>query len=181
MPRPNKPRRIRHNPAVTYFKPQGIPLRSLESIELKRDEVEALRLADLEEMSHEEVGEKMEISRATVGRILARARSKVAMALTQGMAISIEAGELSANEGEVEMPNNDRTGPQSQGPRSGRGLGPCGEPVAEENNTQPGRGLGRGRAAGPGTGNGAGRGQGGPGRRAPGGNGPGRGGGRRRR
>jgi uncharacterized protein len=173
MPRPNKPRRIRYNPAVTYFKPQGIPLRRLENIELGLDEVEALRLADLEEMSHEEVGEKMEISRATVGRILARARSKVAMALTQGLAIRIEAGEVPAEERENEMPDNDRTGPQGQGPRTGRGQGRCGGPVENTTNEQPGRGLGRGRGAGPGRGAaagkpaGRGRGQGG---------GPGRGG-----
>jgi len=176
MPRPNKPRRIRHNPAVTYFKPQGIPLRRLENIELGLDEVEALRLADLEEMSHEEVGEKMEISRATVGRILARARSKVAMALTQGMAISIETGQVPADERETDMPDNDRTGPQGQGPRSGRAMGRCGGPVVEnEGNGQPGRGMGRGRGAGPAAGRGAGQGRGpgkGPG---PGGRGRGRG------
>jgi len=167
MPRPNKPRRIRHNPTATYFKPRGIPLRQLDSIELGLDEVEALRLADLEELSHEEVGEKMEISRATVGRILARARSKVAMALTQGMAIRIENGDLPTEESEAEMPDNDRTGPQGQGPRSGRGMGRCGGPATNnEGNKQPGRGMGRGRSAGPGraAGPGAGRGQGKPGR-----------------
>lgn len=177
MPRPNKPRRIRCNPAVTYFKPQGIPLRRLENIELGLDEVEALRLADLEEHSHEEVGEKMEISRATVGRILARARSKVAMALTQGMAISIEAGQEPADEREMEMPNNDRSGPQGQGPRSGRGMGRCGGPVVEnDGGAQPGRGMGRGRAAGPGAGPGPGKGAGqGRGQAGGPGRGPGRG------
>ncbi len=176
MPRPNKPRRIRYNPAVNYFKPQGIPLRRLENIELGLDEVEALRLADLEELSHEAVGEKMEISRATVGRILARARSKVAMALTQGMAIRIETGEVPADEREMDMPNNDRTGPQGQGPRSGRGQGRCGGPVVDEtSNGQPGRGMGRGRGAGPGRPAGPGAGKG-VGRGRGQNNGPGRGG-----
>ncbi len=168
MPRPNKPRRIRHNPAVTYFKPQGIPLRQLESIELGLDEVEAIRLADLEELSHEEVGEKMEISRATVGRILARARSKMALALTTGLAIRIEADQTSASEKEQIMPNNDQTGPQGQGPRSGRGMGRCANQNHPSiNNQQPGRGLGRGRGTGAGAGRGPGTGQGqgrGPGR-----------------
>ncbi len=168
MPRPNKPRRIRYNPAVTYFKPQGIPLRRLENIELGLDEVEALRLADLEEMSHEDVGKKMEISRATVGRILARARSKVAMALTQGLAICIDTGEMPAEERESKMPDNDRTGPQGQGPRTGRGQGRCGGPVVNNGNGQPGRGLGRGRIAGAGRAAGAGK---------PGGRGRGQGGG----
>jgi len=176
MPRPNKPRRIRHNPAVTYFKPQGIPLRRLENIELGLDEVEALRLADLEEMSHEEVGEKMEISRATVGRILARARSKMALALTKGMAILIEADQVSADESEQIMPNNDQTGPQGQGPRSGRGQGRCGGPVNENaNNEQPGRGMGRGRGVGNGPGRATAPGRG-PGRGRSQGNGPGQGG-----
>jgi len=159
MPRPNKPRRVRHNPAVTYFKPHGIPLRQLQSIELGLDEVEALRLADLEEMSHEAVGERMEVSRATVGRILARARAKVAKALTQGLAICIETGVTPADEREMVMPDHDRTGPQGQGPRSGRAMGRCGGPGREENE-QPGRGPGRGRGNGQGMGKGGGKGRG---------------------
>jgi len=72
------------------------------------------------------------------------------------------------------MPRGDRTGPQGQGSRTGRGLGPCGTGTEEAVNPgerigffqRLGRGLGLGRkGAGQGLGRkGTGRGQGGPGR-----------------
>ena len=46
MMRPKKQRRIRFNPEVTYFKPRGIPLQELEEIELKHDELEAIRFKE---------------------------------------------------------------------------------------------------------------------------------------
>ncbi len=63
------------------------------------------------------------------------------------------------------MPRGDRTGPQGQGPKTGRGLGPYGTGTEEAVNPgerigffqRLGRGLGLGRK-------GAGRGQGGSGR-----------------
>jgi predicted DNA-binding protein (UPF0251 family) len=75
-----------------YFKPRGIPLRELDEVVLGFDETEALRLADLEDLSHEEVGERMGVSRATVGRILKSARGKVAEALVRGKALRIAGG-----------------------------------------------------------------------------------------
>jgi len=65
------------------------------------------------------------------------------------------------------MPRGDRTGPQGQGPKTGRSLGPCGPgteemPVPEENVgffRRLGRGLGLGRS-GQGRGMGQGQGQG---------------------
>ncbi|RKZ18971.1 hypothetical protein DRQ50_03025 [bacterium] len=92
MSRPPKPRCVRHNPAAVHFKPAGVPLRDLQEVILGLDELEALRLADLENHSHEEVGALMNVSRATAGRILAQARRKTATALTQGMAIRVEGG-----------------------------------------------------------------------------------------
>ena len=44
--RPRKCRRIDLDPATTVFKPAGIPMHQLDSIELGLDELEALRLAD---------------------------------------------------------------------------------------------------------------------------------------
>lgn len=56
-------------------------------ITLARDELEALRLCDLEGLTQEEAGKRMGVSRGTVQRILSSARKKVALALTSGMAI----------------------------------------------------------------------------------------------
>ncbi len=65
---------------------------ALEEIRLRVDEREALRLADLESLSHEEAGSRMGVSRATFGRIIEQARRIVADALINGKAIYVEGG-----------------------------------------------------------------------------------------
>ena len=92
MPRPRKCRRVESVPGTTYFKPAGIPMRMLEDIHLTVDEVEALRLKELEELDQESSAEKMGISRPTFQRILSSARKKTADALLNGKAIRIEGG-----------------------------------------------------------------------------------------
>lgn len=57
-----------------------------------RDEFEALRLADLEEMKQEEVACLMKVSRPTFSRIVASARKKIADGLVNIKAIRIEGG-----------------------------------------------------------------------------------------
>jgi len=64
----------------------------LEEIHLTIDEREALRLADLDGLSHEAAGRRMQVSRATFGRIIEHARKTVADALINGKAINIEGG-----------------------------------------------------------------------------------------
>lgn len=92
MVRPIKNRIVMFNPDVTYFKPRGIPMVELEEVCLTVDEREAIRLADLLDMSHEEAGRQMGVSRATFGRIIQRARKSVADALINGKAINIQGG-----------------------------------------------------------------------------------------
>jgi predicted DNA-binding protein (UPF0251 family) len=79
-------------PGVTYFKPAGIPLRTLQEIHLTVEEAEAIRLKDLEGLEQEEGAGKMNISRPTFQRVLASARHKIASALLNGKAIKIEGG-----------------------------------------------------------------------------------------
>lgn len=90
MPRPRRPRHIRFNPDVTYFKPTGIPMRHLKEVVLAPDEVEALRLYELEELSQTEAAEQMKISQPTFARIIGKAHRKVAKALIKGRAIRLE-------------------------------------------------------------------------------------------
>jgi RNA polymerase sigma factor (sigma-70 family) len=59
----------------------------LEKIPLAEDELEALRLCDLEGMTQEEAGRHMGVSRGTVQRTVKAARSKVARALVDGAAL----------------------------------------------------------------------------------------------
>lgn len=92
MPRPTKWRYVSFMPAVTLFKPMGVPLRLLEEVCLSLEEAEAIRLKDLEGLEQEECAERMKISRPTFHRVLESARRKVADALINGKATRIEGG-----------------------------------------------------------------------------------------
>lgn len=89
MVRPRLCRRIRFRPGITYFKPQGVPMRQLEVIELTREEAEALRLKNIKELDQIECAEKMNTSQSTFQRILASAYRKISKALIEGKAIRI--------------------------------------------------------------------------------------------
>ncbi len=94
MARPKCCRRINLEPNCKIFKPVGIPLSALEEIVLFVDEFEAIRLAHLEQLYHDQAAERMGVSRQTFGRILESARTKVAKALAEGLALRIEGGEF---------------------------------------------------------------------------------------
>ncbi len=85
-------RRVSSIPVVTYFKPAGMPMASLEEIQLLVEEAEAIRLKDLEGLEQEDCAKKMNISRTTFSRLLDSARQKTADALLNGKAIRIEGG-----------------------------------------------------------------------------------------
>lgn len=92
MVRPQIKRCVSGRPAISHFKPQGVPLRDLEEETVTLDGLEALRLADVEGLYHDAAAERMGVSRPTFGRILAQARSAAARAITQGKALKIEGG-----------------------------------------------------------------------------------------
>ena len=94
MPRPRNFRRICQKPAANYYKPRGIPLSALQHINLTFDELEAIRLADLEGMYQEKAAQEMNISRQTFGRIIESAHKKIADALVNGKALSIDGGNI---------------------------------------------------------------------------------------
>jgi uncharacterized protein len=62
----------------------------VEKISLSQDELEALKLCDLDDLTQEEAGLRMGVSRGTVQRILTAARKKAALALSKGRAIVFE-------------------------------------------------------------------------------------------
>jgi len=92
MPRPCKNRFVSGWPGSVVYKPAGIPARTLDWLSLGLDEFETIRLLDYQGLDQEKVAELMGISRPTVTRIYASARKKIAEALTEGKAISIEGG-----------------------------------------------------------------------------------------
>ncbi|MCL6580444.1 MAG: DUF134 domain-containing protein [Firmicutes bacterium] len=92
MPRPPKQRLVEFLPNVTYFKPAGVPMAALDEVCLGIDEVEALRLKDLEGLEQEECAARMNLAQSTFQRILAGAREKLTRAIVEGKAIRIEGG-----------------------------------------------------------------------------------------
>ena len=89
MPRPRLCRCIKFNPNTRYFKPQGIPLRELDEVEMTLEELEALRLRNMEGLEQTEASKKMKTSQSTFQRILASAYKKITKALIEGKAIKI--------------------------------------------------------------------------------------------
>lgn len=73
--------------------PAGVPDRDFKQLPLAVDELEAIRLVDLEGLSHEQAASAMGVSRQPVGRVLERGRVKVAEALVGGKAILIGGGQ----------------------------------------------------------------------------------------
>ena len=89
MPRPRKRRILAHGQSQAIYKPAGRALSELTQVRLLPDELEALRLADLEGLTQAQGAERMGISRSTFQRILERAHRQVAIALVQRHALHI--------------------------------------------------------------------------------------------
>ena len=123
MPRPCCLRHIDVSPCAVYFKPAGIPVRMLEEVVLTLDELEALRLADLDALYQVQAAKEMKISRPTFARIVEQARRKVADALIHGKALRLEGGTV-IMKGKETMPARNGKGPVGGG--QGMGRGPCG-------------------------------------------------------
>jgi predicted DNA-binding protein (UPF0251 family) len=125
MPRPRHCRFVAQLPRCDYYKPRGVPLSVLQQVRLTVDELEAIRLVDLEGLYQAQAAERMNISRQTLGRILESGHKKIADALVNGKAMLIEGGA-------IELAESPRGGAQRQGLGGGAG----------------GQGAGRGRCGG---------------------------------
>lgn len=178
MGRRKKRRMVQQEPDATYYKPQGIPMQKLKNATITFEDLEALRLADAEGLSQMDGAKAMGVSRATFGRILCAARSIVATALTNGLAIRIEGGhytlackgascpkmqadDSSTTDGEEAMPGMNGNGSGAGG--GGRCMGGQGGGQGQGRKTGQGRCVG-GQGRGMGQGQGQGRGMGGGGR-----------------
>ena len=81
--------RIKFDPIVKSFKPQGVPMKDLETVDLFLEELEAYRLKNVEDLDQREAAEKMQTSISTYQRLLYSAYKKTATALTTGKALRI--------------------------------------------------------------------------------------------
>ncbi len=98
MPRPMKCRRIDFIPSVLEFIPQGNIDLCNDTVTLSLEELETIRLIDIEGLDQEQSSLKMEISRGTLQRILNSARNKVADSLINGKKLVINGGNYSISE-----------------------------------------------------------------------------------
>ncbi len=96
MARPIKWRKIENVPSVLNFVPSEKETEGLKNT-LKMEELEAIRLKDLEGLEQGECAERMEVSRPTFQRILISAREKIADSLINGKAINVEGGNFTRN------------------------------------------------------------------------------------
>ena len=171
MARPPIERAVGGVPQVTLFKPAGVPGRDLEQLPLAVDELEAIRLVDLEGLSHEKAASAMGVSRQTVGRVLERGRAQVAEALVAGKAILIGGGQYRveprqlccASCGAIWAAATDALPPAACPSCASPDVGTCWDPAGRCGMGHAGRGSGRGRGVGRGCGAGDGHHQGGPG------------------
>lgn len=168
MPRKKLPRLVTGYPTISAFVPEGMPRTG--EINLPVEGLEAIRLTDFESLDQAAAAEIMHVSRQTYGRILGEARAIVSEALITGKALRVSGGvyEMRGQQRrrrgqrrtmkEVNiMPRKDGTGPEGQGPKTGRGAGNCGPNAGKDQAPDRGTGQGRGRGTGQGRG---GRGQG---------------------
>ena len=100
------------------FKPIGRPVGQLSVEPLRLDELEALRLADLEGLYQEVAAERMGVSRPTFARILSRARSAVARALVEERVLVVGEGPVvTASDEPFPCPVHEGGGRRGQGCR----------------------------------------------------------------
>jgi predicted DNA-binding protein (UPF0251 family)/DNA-directed RNA polymerase subunit RPC12/RpoP len=97
LARPVKWRRIENIPAIPFFVPAENGAPNVPENILKVEELEAVRLKDLEGLEQEQCAARMEISRPTFQRILVTARKKIADSLINGKVIHIEGGNFTRN------------------------------------------------------------------------------------
>ena len=70
-----------------------------------KDELEAIRLADLDELYQQEAASNMNVSRQTFGNIIRSAHHKIADALVNGKALKIEGGVIVMQERQFQCQN----------------------------------------------------------------------------
>jgi len=80
----------KQNLSSNFFKPRGISLKDLKIIKLSPNELEAIKLKDIENMHQSMIAKKMSVSQSTLARTLSQGRKKVALALLNGYCIQLD-------------------------------------------------------------------------------------------
>ncbi len=90
MPRRPKPRRIWYDFPFILYKPAWIPGHDLDFVEIKKDEMEALRLVYVEWLNMQQWAEKMWVSAPTFNRIVNSWLRKLIWAIISRKGIKLE-------------------------------------------------------------------------------------------
>lgn len=120
MARPTCPRSVGFLPGVTYFKPAGVRITELKEVVLGHDEIEAIRLKNLEGLSQEEAAVQMNVSQPTLHRLLSSAYIKMTDAIVNGKALRIEGGNVTLPEASLPICGKGRSCDQVRGGRTKR-------------------------------------------------------------
>lgn len=88
MVRPKCNKKVIFCPKYKEFIPAGCK-KDLKNIEINREEAEALRLKNIENLNQNEAAKHMGISQSTFQRILVSAYRKVSIALIEGKIIKL--------------------------------------------------------------------------------------------
>lgn len=137
MPRPCCRRRVGRSPFAGRFAPAGDQLQACAEVQMGLDEIEAVRLADLEGLYHEQAAGRMGVSRPTFSRILRTARRKVADALVNGRALRFQGGSVE--------PGGEAPVIEDEGPEL---AAPCGCPGGRRRRCASGEGDRTGKSGG---------------------------------
>jgi uncharacterized protein len=114
MARPTLPRHVGCRLTGRGFRPIGQQACKVGALSMGLDEVEAIRLADLEGLYQDAAAGRMGVSRQTYARILARARHTVASSLLEGRMLIVASGPVIEERGSPpECPVHD--GPRRHG------------------------------------------------------------------
>ena len=91
--RPCKRRRVFCEPCCRHFAPAETAGSASAPVVMTVDELESIRLIDLEGMSQLECAESIGVARSTVQSLYSRARLKIARCIVNGRALKISGGE----------------------------------------------------------------------------------------
>lgn len=97
MARPQKCRNVFNPPKMIGFRPYGMSMCKIESVFLKFEEYESIRLINYSGLSHDQAAEQMNVSRPTFTRIYNKALKQIAISFVEGKAIEIEGGNYHLN------------------------------------------------------------------------------------
>ena len=103
MPRPRKGKKVCCLPEINLYGPLKLQRENNKCLLMSVEEYETIRLIDLEKLTQEECGERMQVARTTIQKIYTDAREKVAESLVNGCILKIEGGDYQLYS-EIEKP-----------------------------------------------------------------------------